>query len=41
MLKFRPLINTDLFIAEGAVTIRDSVSSEILFTWLFFRNGNL
>lgn len=30
-----------MLIDEGAVTIRDAVSSELLFTWLYFRSGNL
>lgn len=30
-----------MLIDGGAVTIRDAVSSELLFTWLYFRNGNL
>lgn len=30
-----------MLIAEGAVTIRDVVSLELLFTHLYFRNGNL
>lgn len=41
MLKFIPLINLDMVIDEGAVTIIDAVSSELLFTWLYFRNDNL
>lgn len=41
MLKSTPLINLDTLIDEGAVTIRDTVSLMLLFTWLYFRNGNL
>lgn len=29
-----------MLIDEGAVTIRDSLSLELLLTWLYFRNGN-